>query len=101
MDVADAGALAEGDFAGVGLLLGAEDSEQRGFARAVGTDEADAIAVVHGEGDVVEERIGAEAFGDVLRDQDRRHVSSLWGLSSLPLHAGSCPGGVLATRIQS
>jgi hypothetical protein len=46
----------------------------------VGTDEADAVAVVDGEGEVVEEWIGAEAFGDVLRDQDRRHVSSLWGV---------------------
>jgi len=69
VDVADAGSLTEGDFAGVGLLLGTEDSKKRGFARTVGADEADAVAVVDGKGDVVEERIGAEAFGDVLRDQ--------------------------------
>jgi hypothetical protein len=45
----------------------------------VGTDEADAVAVVNDKGDVVEEGNGAETFGDVLRDQDRRHVFSLWG----------------------
>ena len=54
--------------------------EHRGFARTVGTDEADAIAIVNRKGDVVEERNGAEAFGDVLRDQDRRHLFSLWGM---------------------
>ncbi len=77
MDVTDANALAEGDFSGVGLLFRAEDGEESGFASAVRTDEADAIAVVDGAGDVVEERSSAEAFGDVLRDQDRRHISSL------------------------
>ena len=77
MDAADANALAEGDFAGVGLLFRAEDGEESGFACAVRTNEADAIAVVDCAGDVVEERSSAEAFGDILRDQDRRHVSSL------------------------
>ena len=79
VDVADAGSLAEGDFARVGFLLGGEDSKERGLPCSVGTDEADAVAVVNGEGDVVEERECAEAFGDVLGDEDRRHVFSLWG----------------------
>ena len=79
MHVADTGALAKRDFAGVGLVLGAENGEQRGFACAIGPDQADTVAIVDGERDTVEERIGAEALGDILRDQNRRHVSSLRG----------------------
>ena len=84
MDIADANALAEGDFAGVGLLFRAEDGEESGFARAVRADEADAVAIVNGEGDVLEERSGAEAFGDILRNQDRRHILSLRGRALAP-----------------
>ena len=100
MNVADAGALAEGNLAGIGLLLGAEDGEEGGLAGAVGTDEADAIPVVDGEGEVIEQGSGAEAFGDVLRDEDRRHVFSLGerGRTSTPEEgegtgrADACPG---------
>ena len=53
-DVADADALAEGNFAGVRLLLRREDGEECGFAGAVRADEADAIALVNCEGNVVE-----------------------------------------------
>ena len=77
MHVADAYVFAERNFAGVRLLFGAEDREECGFACAVGTDKADAVTVVDGKGNVIEERMSAEAFGDVLRDQDRRHVLSL------------------------
>lgn len=77
MDVADANALAEGDFPGIWLLFRAEDGEQSGFASAVWTDEADAIAIVDCAGDAVEKRSSAEALGDFLRDQDRRHTFSL------------------------
>jgi hypothetical protein len=34
---------------------------------------------VDGTGDAVEERRSAEAFGDILRNQDRRHTFSLRG----------------------
>ena len=91
MDVADANALAEGDFPGVGLLFRAEDGEESGFACAVRTDEADAIAVVDCAGDVVEERSSAEAFGDILRDQDRRHIFSLRGGDLARAQLKDCP----------
>jgi len=77
MDEADANALTVGDFSGVGLLFRAEDGEKSGFAGAVRTDKAYAISVVDCAGNVVEERSDAEAFGDILRDQDRRHIFSL------------------------
>ncbi len=72
-DVADAGALADCDFAGVGVFFGGEDLEKGGFASAVGSDEADAVAVGDGEGDFGEEGDGAEALGDALSVQNRRH----------------------------
>ncbi len=65
-----------------GTLFRAEDGEESGFAGAVRTDEADAIAVMDCAGDVVEKRSSAEAFGDILRDQDRRHTLSLRGATS-------------------
>jgi hypothetical protein len=79
MDVGDTNALAEGDFPGIGLLFRAEDGEESGFAGAVWADEADAIAVVNCAGDVVKERNGPEALGDILRNQDRWHSFSLPG----------------------
>jgi hypothetical protein len=79
MDVGNANSLAEGDFPGIGLLFRAEDGEESRFASAVRSDEAYAIAVMDGAGNVFEERNGAEAFGDTLRDQDRRLTLSLRG----------------------
>src|ERR1039458_8944792 len=84
MDVANTNALAEGDFSGVGLLFRAEDGEKSGFACAVGANEADAIAVMDCAGDVVKEGSSAEAFGDILCDQDRRHIPSLRGRDIQP-----------------
>src|SRR6185312_11832621 len=77
VDVADPGSFANGDFAGVGLLLAANNGQQGRFADAVGTDQANAVAVVHGEEEVFEKRNRAESFRDVLRGDDRRHGSSL------------------------
>ena len=59
------------------LLFRAKDGEESGLARAVRTDETDAIAVVDCTGNVVEERSSAKAFGDTLRNQDRRHILSV------------------------
>jgi len=77
MNVADARAGAESDIAGIGLLLAGEHGEEGGLPCSVGANEADARAVVHGEGDVLKERFGAEAFGNVLRIQNRRHGFSV------------------------
>ena len=79
MHIADADTFAKGNFAGVRLLFAAKNGEQRGLSGAVGANQADAVAVVDGETDVLKERSGAEAFGDVLRVQDRRHSLSLKG----------------------
>ena len=66
LDVAETGALAHGDFAGVGVDLAGENAEQRGFTGAVGADQADAISFGNGERNFLEERIGAEGFRDFL-----------------------------------
>jgi hypothetical protein len=72
-DVGDAGALAGGEVAGVGLLLAGEDGEEGGLAGAVGANEADAVGVGDGEGDVFEEGLRAKAFGEALGVEDWRH----------------------------
>ena len=77
MDIADAYVFAERNFAGVRLLFAIEKREESGFTCAVGADQANAIAVLDGKGNLVEQRKSAEAFSDVLRNQNRRHVLSL------------------------
>ena len=52
--------------AGIGLDATGEDLQQRGFAGAVGTDQANAVAFLDGEGDVAEERSGAEGFRNLV-----------------------------------
>src|SRR5580698_191016 len=70
--VADARAFAQGDFAIVRLYVAGENAQQRGFAGAVGPDEAHAVALGNGEGYVFEERVGSEGFGNFLDVNDRR-----------------------------
>ena len=53
------------DIAGALLELAAEHLHERGFAAAVGADQAVAIAVGELDGDLFEERLGAELDGDV------------------------------------
>ena len=54
------GAGMQADVAGIGRVLPGEDSHQRGLARAVGPDEADALAVEQLEAQVLEERPAIE-----------------------------------------
>ena len=82
-DVADAGALAGGDFARVGLLDAGEDGEEGGFAGAVGADEADAVRVAHRKAKVFEEGLRAEGLGQALGVEDWGHFFSLAGLRKL------------------
>jgi hypothetical protein len=72
-DVGEAHLLADGDHAGIGFLKTGEDLEECGLAAAVGTDKAEAVAVGDGEGYVVEQRSGAEAFGDGLAVEEKGH----------------------------
>ena len=72
--IGGAGALAHRQLARVRFELAGKNGQQRGFARAVGTDEADPVAVLHGQGDVLEERLGAELFGHRLRIENWRHL---------------------------
>ena len=47
------------------LQLAAEDLHEGGFAAAVGTDQAVAVAVAEFDGHVFEQRLGAKLHGDV------------------------------------
>ena len=77
-DVCEAGELAESDFAGVRVDASGEDLEEGGFAGAVGTDEAEAIAIVQGERDIGKEGLGAKAFLErETAQQDGHELSSL------------------------
>src|SRR5581483_8436393 len=49
------------------LELAAQDLHQRGFAAAVGADQAVAVAVGEFGRDLLEERLGPELHGDVER----------------------------------
>ena len=74
-NVGGAGTLADGKVAGVGLDLAGEKGEEGGFAGAIGADEADAVAVFDGEGDVFEEGESAELLGHGLCVEDGGHLS--------------------------
>ena len=65
-DVADADAFADGAVAGVGLFDAGDDFHERRFAGAVGTDEADVVALEEGEGEVVEEGARGVGLGEAL-----------------------------------
>src|SRR5204862_7988990 len=58
--------VADGDLAGVGLLLAGDHAEERGLAGAVRADDADDRARRDLEREVVDEHAVAVALGDVL-----------------------------------
>ena len=72
--VGGASALAHRQLAGVRLDLPGKNRQQRGFARAIGADQADPVAVLDGERNVLEKRLGAELLGHRLRVENRRHL---------------------------
>ena len=63
-DVRDAPVRREIDVALVGVQLAAQQREQARFARAVGADQADALAGVEGDVGAFEQRLGAAPQGD-------------------------------------
>jgi hypothetical protein len=58
--------LAERYFPTVHRNLARQNSEKRGFARSVGTDQADAISIGNCERNILEERVRSEGFRDFL-----------------------------------
>ncbi len=58
------------DLPGVRLGDPGDDAQEGGFARAVASDEADAVALVDGEGGVVEDGLHAVAGGEVVGAED-------------------------------
>ena len=71
-DAAEPDALANRDFAAIHIFVAGQNSKQRGFARAVWTDQSDPVAFRNGEGDILEEHGRSEGLGDALRIDDRR-----------------------------
>jgi hypothetical protein len=63
-EVADRDAAIDRDLARVGLLLARDQPEHRGLAGAVGPDQADLVAAVHGRGRLEEQDLAPVAFGD-------------------------------------
>ena len=68
--VADADAAAPLDAAAIDGLLVGDDAEERGLARAVRPDEADAIRLGDPEGKAVHDDAPGEAERDVFQDQE-------------------------------
>ena len=69
-------AVAPLHFTVVEVLASGDDVEQRGLARAVAADEADALAFVDGEAGAVEKRMEAEGKFGVL-EAEQRHGQSI------------------------
>ena len=69
VQVGDAGAAAQGDRAGVGMLLAGEHPQQRRLAGAVGADQADARPRTELEVRAVEDQPAAEGLGDAAQRQ--------------------------------
>ena len=67
VDVADGDGRSEFDPAGVRGQFAGDQSEEGGFADAVGADDADDGVSGQFEGAVVEEEISAEALGDLVK----------------------------------
>ncbi len=76
-DVGEPRQAAQRHRSGVGGLEAGEDPQQRGLAAAVGPHQADAIALVHPERELGEQRRGAERLGDRLTTEQQRHLGAL------------------------
>ena len=65
LEVADTGAACEEDLAVIGIFLTGNDAEHSRFARAVRTDQRQAVVILQLEGDVGEQRSAAERLRNV------------------------------------
>ena len=77
--IPDSGSMnVDGHRSRVGAVHPGDERAQRGLARAVLADQADDLAVRHGEVDALQHRDGTEALGELRADQTgRAHGSSL------------------------
>ncbi|MPM42020.1 hypothetical protein SDC9_88682 [bioreactor metagenome] len=107
---ADPDAVADGHPAPVGRTPPGEHGEQAGLAVAVAADDADPIALVHPEGDGVEDQLGrifqVEALGpEQMRHSHSRVVSGRhrcpsgpvrsYGARSYGARSSACPAGAV------
>ncbi len=65
----------EHDLASAGLQIVAEDLHEGRLATAVGADQAVAVAVVELDGNILEQRLGAELHGDIGGGDQRTYLS--------------------------
>ena len=79
LDTGETGALTERDFSAVRSDLPCQNSKQRGFARSVRANQADAVPFRNGERDVLEEGIRSKGLGNFLRVDDRRQCCGVSG----------------------
>jgi hypothetical protein len=86
----EACAFSERQFATVGCDFAGKDSEERRFAGTVRADQANAIPVGNSEGDILEERVGSEGFGDFLGVDDGRQCGAVsWEWSMFRVSVGT------------
>ena len=78
-EVAEGGPFVALDGAGIGLIAAKDEGENGGFARAVGADERDALAVVDLHVGLLEEESAAVGFFEIADGQHgRKPVSEKW-----------------------
>jgi len=104
LHITQADAFADSDFSGVRIFRTSENSQQRGFPRAVGTDEPNAISFRNGERHVLKQRVGPEGFRDAANIDQRRQgcvVSrgSLLRLTGRTIRPCRSPGGFAVAEI--
>ena len=73
----------EGDLALVGLDFAGQQLEQGRLARAVRADDADAVAALDAEGEVLDDRAVAEALGDMVGGDHRFRAHIVVGEAEL------------------
>ncbi len=73
-NIGGAGSFADCQFACIRFDLAGQHRQQRGFASAIGTDEADAVAFVDGERNIAEKGSRTKSFADGLYIQNRWHL---------------------------
>src|SRR6185436_7298862 len=81
------------DVAGAGLIEPAQAVEQRGLAGAVGSDQAEDLALMHLERNAVERNDAAEHDADVANRKQRRLFPPRLGLRHYAPHAPAIRAG--------
>ena len=93
LDVADSEPFSERDFARIRILTAGQNSQQRGFAGTVWTDEPDAVALGDGKRHVLKERVRSKGLRNSLNINDWRQRLAVSLVSLLRL-SGKLGGSV-------